>query len=54
MVTPGILGKTSACALVPRQCLPGPVFHPVTLIKQGLGTRLRKDLLGGGAEQSLW
>ena len=39
-VTPGILGQTSACALGPWQCLPGPVFPPVTLIKQGLGTRL--------------
>ena len=39
-VTPGILGQTSACALRPWQCLPGPVFPPVTLIKQGLETRL--------------
>ena len=42
-VTPGILGQTSACALRPWQCLPGPVFPPVTLIKQGLGTRLSFD-----------
>ena len=40
-VTPGILGQTSACALGPWQCLPGPVFNPCNFNKTGPGDEAR-------------